>query len=165
MGRQGPRLTQVDREHVNEKANRLVMYKHHAILYTMHMDGWNDNVRVYYVVNKQRNVVPHLANAFSATTCTAPSPRFKATLSDSESTKLSPTSIDSAHGGKASLLTQSDAILSARTPDLDARSTRAGVAHLGGANHDLRQLDLDHIGDPDCDRLFSPDFAGCCVAE
>ena len=32
MGRQGARLTQVDREHVN------VMYKHHAILYTMHLD-------------------------------------------------------------------------------------------------------------------------------
>jgi hypothetical protein len=75
---------------------------------------------------------------------------------------LSPTSIDSAHGGKASLLTQSDAILSARTPDFDARSTCAAVARPGGANHDPRQLDLDHIGDRD--RIFSPDFAGCCVA-
>ena len=82
-------------------------------------------------------------------------------LSDSESTILNPTSIDSAHGGKVSLLTQSDAILSARTPDLDARSTCAAVAHLGGANHDPRQLELDHIGDRD--RILS-DFAGCWVA-
>jgi hypothetical protein len=83
-------------------------------------------------------------------------------LSDNESAILSPTSIDSAHGGKASLLTQSDAILSARTPDLDARSTCAAVARLGGANHDPRQLDLDPIGDRD--RIFFPDFVGCCVA-
>jgi hypothetical protein len=49
MGRQGPRLTQVDREHVNGKESRLVMYKHHAIQYTMHMDGWKDNVQVYVI--------------------------------------------------------------------------------------------------------------------
>jgi hypothetical protein len=103
-----------------------------------------------------------IVNTFRATTCTTPNPRFKATLSDSESTILSPTSIDSAHDGKAPLLTQSDAILSARTPDLDARSTCAGVAHLGGAHHDPCQLDLDHIGNHD--RILSPDFAGCCVA-
>lgn len=89
-----------------------------------------------------------------------PNPRFKATLSDSESAILSPTSIDSAHGGKALLLTQSDAILSARTPDLDARSTCVAATDLGGANHDPNQLDLDPIGDRD--RIFSPDFAGCC---
>jgi len=65
----------------------------------------------------------HTANAFSAATCKTPNPRFNATLSDSESTILSPTSTDRAQGGKASLLKQSDAILSARTPDLDARST------------------------------------------
>jgi hypothetical protein len=91
-----------------------------------------------------------------------PNPRFKATLSDSESAILSPTSIERAHGGKASLLTQSDAILSARTADLDARSTCAAVVHLGGANHDPCQLGLGHIGDRD--RIFSPDFAGCRVA-
>ena len=48
MGRQGPSLTQVDREHVNGKnKTKLVMYKHHAILNTMHMNGWKGNVRVY----------------------------------------------------------------------------------------------------------------------
>jgi hypothetical protein len=103
-----------------------------------------------------------IVNTFSATTCTTPNPRFKATLSDSESTILSPTSIDSAHGGKAPLLTQSDAILSARTPDLDARSTCATVARLGGANHHPYRLDLDHMGNHG--RIFSPDFSGCCVA-
>ena len=102
---------------------------------------------------------PDPTNAFSATTCTTPVPRFKATLSDSESTILSPASIDSAHSGKASRLTQSDAILSARTPDFDARNTRP-VAHCGGANPP-RQLDpTDHTGDRD--RTFSPDFAGSC---
>ena len=60
------------------------------------------------------------------------------------------------------MLAQSDAILSARTPDLEARSTHAAEAHLGGANLDPRQLDLDHIGD--LDRIFSPDFAGRCDA-
>ena len=103
---------------------------------------------------------PIQVNAFSATTCTTPNPRFKATLSDSESTILNPASIDSAHSGKASRLTHSDAILSARTPDLDARNTRA-VAHRGGANLP-GQLDPDHTGDCDRDRVFSPDFAGCC---
>jgi len=140
------------------------------------MDGWKDNASIMsefmWLVNKTRQkVVPHyfIVNTFSATTCTMPNPRFRATLSDSESTILSPTRVDNAHGGKASLLTQSDAILSARTLDLDARRTCAAVAHLGGANDDPCQLDLDHIGDCDCDRgriFFSPDFAGCCcVAE
>lgn len=122
-----------------------------------------------WLINR-KNVVPHysadrIVNTFSATTCTAPNPRFKATLSDSESTILNPTSIDSAHRGKESLLTQSDAILRARTPDLDARSTCAAMARLGGANHDPGQFDLDHIGDGDGDQIFSPDFAGCCVTE
>ena len=119
------------------------------------------------MVSKQKKIsyptrysAHRIVNTFSATTCTAPNPRFKVTLSDSESAMLSPTSIDSTHGGKASLLTQRDAILSARIPDLDARST--GVAHLGGANHEPCQLDLDHIGNHD--RIFSPDFAGCWVA-
>ena len=121
------------------------------------------------MASKTKDAVPcystaeRIVNTFSAKTCTTPNPRFKATLSDSESTILSPTSADSAHVGKASLLTQSDAILRARTPDLDARSTRAAVAHLGGANHDPRQLDLDHIGE--YGRIFSPDFAGRCVTE
>jgi hypothetical protein len=103
-------------------------------------------------------------NASSATTCATPSPRFNATLSDSESTILNPTSIDSAHKGKALLLKQSEAILSARTPDLDARNTCA-VAHCGGANHP-RQPDFDRTADRDRDRDFSPDFdlAGCCCS-
>ena len=53
MGRQGPRLTQLDREHVNGKESRLVIYKYHAILYTMHVDGWKDDVRVYVIVNRE----------------------------------------------------------------------------------------------------------------
>ena len=137
------------------------------ILYT-NAYGWVESVRIYVAEwNRKKMVVPHycverMVDTFNATTCTMPNPRFKTTLSDSESTILSPTSIDSAHGGKAPLLTQSDAILSARTPDLDARSTCATVARLGGANHHPCQLDLDHIGNHG--QIFSPDFSGCCVA-
>ena len=36
--------------------------------------------------------------------------------------------------------------------DLDARSSCAAMAHLGGANDDPCQLDLDHVGD--YDRIF-----------
>jgi hypothetical protein len=49
------------------------------------------------------------------------------TLSERESTMLNPASIDSAHEGKPPLLKQSDAILSARTPDLNARNIWAEV--------------------------------------
>lgn len=62
-------------------------------------------------------------NVFSATTWTRPNPRFKITLSDSESTILNPASAESAHSGSASLLRQSDAILNARMHDLDVRNT------------------------------------------
>ena len=42
MGRQGARLTQVDRKHVNGKENRLLVYtKQHVIQYAMHLDWWN----------------------------------------------------------------------------------------------------------------------------
>jgi hypothetical protein len=168
MGRQGSGLTQVDREHVNGKENRLVMYKHHTVLYTMHMGGWKDNVQVP-VASEAENVVPHysadcIVNPFSATTCTTLNPRFKATLSDSESAILSPTSIDSAHGGKASLLPKAmrcnfepeqqtwTRVASARSwPTSEVRTTTPW------------QLDLDHINDRD--RIFSLDFSGCCVAE
>jgi len=56
-----------------------------------------------------------------------PNPKFNVTLSDRESTILSPASIDSAHGGRSSLLKQRDAILSARIPDLNTRNTWAEV--------------------------------------
>ena len=42
MGRQGARLTQVDRKHVNGKENRLLVYtKHYVVQYTMHLDWWD----------------------------------------------------------------------------------------------------------------------------
>ena len=56
-------------------------------------------------------------------------------LSESESTTmLNPVSIDSAHKGRAPLLKQRDAILSARAPDLNARSTWADASRED-ANH------------------------------
>lgn len=56
---------------------------------------------------------------------------------------LSPASIDSAHEGKASLLKQSDAILSAKMPDLNARSVWAEVC----CENTNRRPCLDRTGD------------------
>src|SRR6266404_5917238 len=77
--------------------------------------------------HKTQSPHPYRLNAFSTTTCTMPNPKFNVTLSDRESTILSPASIDSAHGGRSSLLKQRDAILSARIPDPNTRKTWADV--------------------------------------
>jgi len=86
-----------------------------------------------------------------------PNPRFKATLSETDSAMLSPVSIDRAQSGKASLLKHSDATLSPSMPDLNTRNTNAVLRPVGGVNHHPRQR--DDAGDRD--RVFSPDFAGC----
>ena len=61
---------------------------------------------------------------------------------------LSPGSTDGAHNRKASQLTLSDAVLSARTPDLYAPNK----AHCEGTNLP-RQLYPDNTGDRNRDRV------------
>lgn len=82
-------------------------------------------------------------------------PTFKGTLSERESTTmLNPASIDSTHKGRASLLRQSDVILSARAPDLNARSALAEVC-CENANHRPCQ---GRTGDGS--RFFSAELSG-----
>ena len=81
-----------------------------------------------------------------------PNPRFKLTLSERESTTiLNPASMDRAQKGKAPSLKQSDAILSARRPDLTARSEVC----FENANH---RTCLGRTGD--CDFFFSAELSG-----
>jgi len=95
-------------------------------------------------------------DAFNATMCATPSPRFQATLSDNESTMLSPTSIDKAHTGRAFLSTNSDAILNARMHDFNTRTT-CTLLGRAGANHPRQRVQMDDRAG----RAFSPDLAGC----
>lgn len=95
-------------------------------------------------------------DAFNATMCATPNPRFQATLSDSESTMLSPTSIDKTHTGRALPSTKSDAILTARMHDFDTRTTCVLLGR-GGANRPRQRVQMDDRAG----RAFSPDLAGC----
>jgi len=121
-------------------------------------------------------LLAHRPYVFSATMCRTPSPRFQVRLSISESTILSPTIIDRAHTGigigtappplPPSRTTKSDAILAARTHDLDTlRATRALLC-----NHHRQRDHMDGDDDDDDDddrrrregdRIFSPGLVGC----
>ena len=64
MGRQGPRLTQLDREHVNGKENKLILYKYQCdTIHNGYGWVWKNNVRVcgtHYSADR-------IVNTFSAT--------------------------------------------------------------------------------------------------